>query len=110
MGGGYCQTSYPHLAQVEGVEGEVSGLAVLLVHVDDGGEEDDLGKRDPEQKLPHGAIRHLSWVEGPRRVQPCYLLLYYPCSEAKCTPAACVVTSRTASEVHGIIGNKMNGT
>lgn len=48
-----------HLAEVEGVEGEVSGLAVLLVHVDDGGEKQDLGERDPEEELPHGALLHL---------------------------------------------------
>lgn len=48
-----------HLAEVEGVEGEVSGLAVLLVHVDDGGEQEDLREREPEEELPHGALLHL---------------------------------------------------
>lgn len=48
-----------HLAEVEGVEGEISGLAVLLVHVDDGGEQEDLSEREPEEELPHGALLHL---------------------------------------------------
>lgn len=46
----------PHLAQVEGIEGKVSGFAVLLVHVNNGGEQKNLRERDPEEKLPHGAF------------------------------------------------------
>lgn len=60
--------SHPHLAKVEGVEGEVSGLAVLLVHVNDSREKDDLGQGDPEQELPHGALLHLSGVQERRWV------------------------------------------
>lgn len=48
-----------HLAKVEGVEGEVSRLTVLLVHVDDGREKDDFRQADPKEELPHGALVHL---------------------------------------------------
>lgn len=37
-----------YLAEVEGVETEVSRSPVLLVHIDDGGGRNDLRERDPE--------------------------------------------------------------
>lgn len=48
-----------HLAQANRVKGEVSWLAVLLIHVDDGREEQNLGEGNPEKELPHGALLHL---------------------------------------------------
>lgn len=59
-----------YLAQVKGVEGEVSGLAVLLVHVDDGGEQEDLCQRDPEEELPHGTLLYLWHPSEHERARP----------------------------------------
>lgn len=55
----------PYLADVKGVEAKVSRLAVLFAHVDDGGGKKDFRDRDPEQKLPHGALLHLHKIRIP---------------------------------------------
>lgn len=65
--GGICaHFKYQHLAEVEGVKSKVSRGTVLLIHVNDGGYEEDFRQRNPEQELPHGALLNLSRSNSTR--------------------------------------------